>query len=65
MSDAEIASIGRTLAQALIRRAYERDAESSKQVLFCHTELCAAYRAELREQDRHQETGAPPDEVQP
>lgn len=49
MSDAEIAAIGRALAQALIRRAYERDPESSKQVLFGHTELCAAVRREQAE----------------
>ena len=48
MSDSEIAAIGRTLAQALIRRAYERDPEAAKQVLLGHTELCAAWRAEQR-----------------
>lgn len=50
MSDSEIAAIGRNLAQALIRRAYERDPESSKQVLLGHTELCAAWRKEQAEQ---------------
>jgi len=59
MSDKELAGIARALAEALIRRAYERDPESSKQVLFSHTELCAAYRAELREAGRHDETGHP------
>jgi hypothetical protein len=46
VSDAKIASIGRALAQALIRRAYERDAEAAKQVLMLHTELCHAWREE-------------------
>ena len=61
MSDAVIAGIGRSLAQALIRRAYERDPESSKQVLLYHTELCAAWRTEQREQQEQQPT--PPEET--
>ena len=48
MSDASIAAIGRRLAQALIRRAYERDPQSAKDVLLYHTELCAEYRAEAQ-----------------
>ena len=63
MSDTELAGIGRNLAQALIRRAYERDTDSQKQVLLFHTELCAAYRAELRAAGKHDETGAPPEEA--
>ena len=60
MSDSELATIGRALAQALIRRAYERDPESSKQILLSHTELCAAYRAELRaNQEKSDEQNQP------
>ena len=52
MSDASLAAISRNLAQALIRRAYERDPQSAKDVLLYHTELCAEYRAELRESEQ-------------
>ena len=50
MTDAVIAGIGRHLAQALARRAYERDAESSKAVAQLLTELCAAVRSENEEE---------------
>ena len=49
MSDSEIAGIGRSLAQALMRAAYERDPESKREVLVRHTELCAAVRRERAE----------------
>jgi hypothetical protein len=49
VSDTEIASIGRNLAQALIRRAYERDDQAKRDVLIYQTELCAAWRKEQTE----------------
>lgn len=49
MSDAQIAAIGRNLAEALAKCAYERDSDSAKAVLQLQTELCAAVRNELQQ----------------
>jgi hypothetical protein len=46
MNDAVIANIGRNLAEALARCAYERDVDSAKAVAVLQTELCAAVRSE-------------------
>jgi hypothetical protein len=49
MSDTEIALIGRSLAQALMQVARNRDDASKREVSRLHTELCAAYRTEQAE----------------
>ena len=46
-NDAEMARIGRFLADALSKHARDRSADSQKAVSALHTELCAARRAEL------------------
>ena len=52
--DAEMARIGRSLADALSKHAKERSADSQKVVSALHTELCAARRAELIDSATHQ-----------
>lgn len=49
MTDASIAAIGRRLATALAKAAYERDQQSKQDVARVHTELCQAVREELAE----------------
>ena len=49
MSDANIAEIGRRLANALAKAGYERDQQSKKEVSVVQTELCQAVREELAE----------------
>jgi hypothetical protein len=49
MSDTEIALIGRSLAQALMQVARNRDDTSKREVSRLHTELCAAFRNEQAE----------------
>jgi hypothetical protein len=46
MADAVIAEVGRRLARALARAAYERDPDSGKAVRSLQSELCAAVREE-------------------
>jgi hypothetical protein len=46
-NDAEMARIGRALADALRHYARDRDANSQKEISTLHAELCAARRAEL------------------
>ena len=52
MSDQEIAAIGRNLAFALARRAHDRDGVSIVEVLQLQTELCAAVKTEINEEQK-------------
>ena len=49
MSDTEVASIGRSLAEALSNRARERTPDAMQEVLRLQTELCRAVRTECIE----------------
>jgi hypothetical protein len=51
-NDAEIARIGRSLADALSKHARERSAYSQKAVSVLHTELCAARRIEFSDGEK-------------
>jgi hypothetical protein len=55
MTDHVIAKIGRRLAEALSKYAYERSDDAKKQVAAIQTELCAAAREELEIANREGE----------
>lgn len=56
MSDATIAAIARNLAAAVSSAGYSRDAEDKKRVAMLMTELCAARRTEIAEEEAAKES---------
>jgi hypothetical protein len=46
-NDAAMAALARRLGATLIRFARDRRDDDKKQIAVLHTELCAAYRAEI------------------
>lgn len=48
-SDKAMADLARALARALCGYARDRDNDHKKQIAQLHTDLCAAYRAEIAE----------------
>ena len=53
-SDAQIAAIGRPLADALNRFAREHRDDDKKEIARLHTELCRAYREEMFDEVQEQ-----------
>lgn len=52
MSDATIASVGRRMAETLMKFAHDRRDEDRKAIAQVQSELCAAVRAEAEEDRR-------------